>query len=84
MSHHDPTESNRKASVFASAPGLVLLGFLFIAGALLFAEHRAHIVLGAFIWALLVAALVLPAFVRDGWRGNVDRASNSAKRRSAG
>jgi hypothetical protein len=56
--------------VLASAPGLVLLGFLAMAGALLFTEHRAHIVLGALIWIILVAGLVLPAFTQGGWRGS--------------
>ena len=60
--------SDHKANLFASAPGLVLLGFLFIAGILLLTEHRGHAVLGAFIWVILVVALLLPAFMHFGRR----------------
>ena len=72
MSHeeHRAPRSSRKTNVLASAPGLVSVGFLAIAGALFFTEHRAHIVLGALIWIILVAGLVLPAFTQGGWRGS--------------
>lgn len=66
--HIDQDREMRRSSVFASAPGLVLLGFLFVAGALLFTEHHAHAVLGGFIWLILVAVLFFPTFTQGGWR----------------
>ena len=42
--------------------GLVLLGFLAIAGALLFTEHRAH-VLGLLIWLPLLACPLMHFFM---------------------
>ncbi len=65
--HHADPRLGRNANPFSSAPGLILLGCLFIAGALLFTEHRAHAALGAFIWVLFIASLLLPAFMPGGW-----------------
>lgn len=42
--------------------GLVLLGFLFIAGVLLFTEHRAH-VLGFLVWLPLLACPLMHLFM---------------------
>ena len=48
-----------------SRVGLVLIGFLIIAGALLFTEHRAH-VLGLLIWLPLLACPLMHMFMHHG------------------
>ncbi|UFW46517.1 MULTISPECIES: DUF2933 domain-containing protein [Bradyrhizobium] len=45
--------------------GLVLLGFLAIAGALLFTEHRAHVI-GLLIWLPLLACPLMHFFMHGG------------------
>ncbi|MBH5398851.1 DUF2933 domain-containing protein [Bradyrhizobium sp. CNPSo 4010] len=45
--------------------GLVLLGFLIVAGALLFTEHQAH-VLGLLIWLPLIACPLMHIFMHGG------------------
>jgi len=49
--------------------GLVLLGFLVIAGALLFTEHRAH-VLGALIYLPILLCLLMHLFMHGGHGGH--------------
>jgi hypothetical protein len=48
-----------------SKAGIVLVGFLIIAGALLFTEHRAH-VLGLLIWVPLLACPLMHVFMHGG------------------
>lgn len=48
-----------------SKVGIVLAGFLTIAGGLLFTEHRAH-VLGLLIWLLLLACPLMHVFMHRG------------------
>ena len=45
--------------------GMVLLGFLAITGALLFTEHRAH-VLGLLVWLPLLACPLMHFFMHGG------------------
>jgi DUF2933 family protein len=45
--------------------GLVLIGFLVIAGALLLTEHRAH-VLGLLVWLPLLACPLMHVFMHGG------------------
>ncbi|MBR0962066.1 DUF2933 domain-containing protein [Bradyrhizobium japonicum] len=45
--------------------GLVLIGFLVIAGALLFTEHRAHM-LGLLVWLPLLACPLMHLFMHGG------------------
>ncbi|MDF0521264.1 DUF2933 domain-containing protein [Bradyrhizobium yuanmingense] len=45
--------------------GLVLLGFLVVAGALLFTEHQAH-VLGLLVWLPLIACPLMHVFMHGG------------------
>ncbi|WP_454618790.1 DUF2933 domain-containing protein [Bradyrhizobium cenepequi] len=45
--------------------GIVFLGFAVIAGALLFTEHRAH-VLGALVWLPLLACPLMHLFMHGG------------------
>jgi hypothetical protein len=53
------------SSLLFSRTGLVLIGFLIIAGALLFTEHRAH-VLGALVWLPLLACPLMHLFMHGG------------------
>jgi hypothetical protein len=45
--------------------GLVLFGFLVVAGALLFTEHRAH-VFGLLVWLPLLACPLMHLFMHRG------------------
>ena len=60
-----------------SRAGWVLIGFLVIAGALLFTEHRAH-VLGLLIWLPLLACPLMHIFMHGGHghHGNHDQQNN--------
>jgi hypothetical protein len=71
MTHHDnqypgdrPGGGSRSFRI-----GLVLLGFLVIAGALLFTEHRAH-VLGALIYLPLLLCPLMHLFMHHGHGGH--------------
>lgn len=48
-----------------SRAGLVVIGFLIVAGVLLFTEHRAH-VLGLLIWLPLLACPLMHVFMHGG------------------
>jgi hypothetical protein len=52
-------------SFLASPAGIVLLGFLIIGGALLFTEHRAH-VLGLLVWLPLLLCPLMHVFMHGG------------------
>ena len=69
MHHHAEHDSPRHENFFTSRAGLVLLGFLLIGGALLFTEHRAH-VLGALIWLPLLACPLMHLFMHGGHGGH--------------
>ncbi len=62
-----------------SRMGLVLVGFLVIAGALLFTEHQAH-VLGLLIWLPLLACPLMHLFMHGGHGG--DHQQNDDRRPS--
>ncbi|MBR0733233.1 peptidoglycan/LPS O-acetylase OafA/YrhL [Bradyrhizobium japonicum] len=62
-------ERPRQGMSTKSNAGLVLIGFLIIAGALLFTEHRAH-VLGLLIWLPLLACLLMHMFMHHGGHGH--------------
>jgi len=53
MQDHSHSESEPPHNFLTSRAGLVFIGFAIIAGALLFTEHRAH-VLGLLIWLPLL------------------------------
>lgn len=61
--------SSCHASLFHSRTGLVLLGFLSIAGFFLFTEHRAHL-LGALPYLLLLACPLMHLFGHGGHGGH--------------
>lgn len=67
MSIHDHTEHAERSqrSFLTSRAGLVLLGFLAIAGFLLFTEHRAH-VLGLLIYVPLLLCPLMHFFMHGG------------------
>ncbi len=80
MSAQDHTghqEHARESFSLKSRAGLVLIGFLIIAGALLFTEHRAH-VLGLLIWLPLLACPLMHVFMHHGHggHGNSDQQNN--------
>lgn len=65
MHEHSERQEQRQGSFLWSRAGLVLIGFLIIAGVLLFAEHRAH-VLGVLIWLPLLACPLMHFFMHGG------------------
>jgi len=69
MHDHAKLEGQRHSNLLTSRAGLVLLGFLLIGGALLFTEHRAH-VLGALIWLPLLLCPLMHFFMHDGHGGH--------------
>ena len=72
MSPHDHADDEDSAEhdYFTSMRfNVVLLGFLIIAGFLLFTEHRAH-VLGALFYILPLACLFMHMFMHGGHGGN--------------
>ncbi|MFN0044523.1 MAG: DUF2933 domain-containing protein [Alphaproteobacteria bacterium] len=85
MSLHDGTDGrdDRPKRFLTSRAGFVLLGFLAIAGALLFAEHRAH-VLGALIWLPLLACPLMHLFMHGKHGGHGRRADDDRPNREAG
>jgi hypothetical protein len=75
---HPQHQDQSRGSFLTSRMGLVLLGFLAIAGALLFTEHRAH-VLGALIYAPLLLCPLMHFFMHGGHgsHGQHENGSNS-------
>lgn len=68
MSVHDHSghrEDAQQGLSVKSKAGLVLVGFLAIAGTLLFTEHRAH-VLGLLVWLPLLACPLMHMFMHGG------------------
>ena len=66
MSHdHSQHEQSGRRSFFTSRAALVLIGFLIIAGALLFTEHRAH-VLGGLIYLPILLCVGMHFFMHGG------------------
>jgi len=63
--HFGHQRRTRPGMSVKSKAGLVLVGFLIIASALLFTEHRAH-VLGLLIWLPLLACPLMHVFMHGG------------------
>ena len=74
MSLHDHSDHDNhpRGNFLTSRMGLVLIGFLLIAGALLFTEHRAH-VFGALIWLPLLLCPLMHVFGHGGHGGHGGR-----------
>lgn len=69
-SHEHVQDRGPPGRKFPSARfGLVLIGFLIIAGALLLTEHRAH-VLGLLIWLPILACPLMHIFMHGGHGGH--------------
>jgi Protein of unknown function (DUF2933) len=66
---HLDRHDHPQGSFLTSRAGLVLLGFLAIAGVLLFTEHRAH-VLGLLIWLPLLLCPLMHIFMHGGHAGH--------------
>ena len=62
---HSGHQEQVRSGPMKSRAGLVLVGFLIIAGALLFTEHRAH-VLGLLVWLPLLACPLMHVFMHGG------------------
>jgi Protein of unknown function (DUF2933) len=75
MHDHSQHEGQTQGSFLTSRAGFVLFGFLVIASALLFTEHRAH-VFGVLIWLLLLACPLMHMFMHGGHGGHSDHASH--------
>lgn len=65
MQDHSGHQGMGAGMSLKSKAGIVLVGFLIIAGALLFTEHRAH-VLGLLIWVPLLACPLMHVFMHGG------------------
>ena len=65
MHDHSHNRDEPKGSFLASPTGLVLIGFIVIAGALLFTEHRAH-VLGWLVFLPLLLCPLMHIFMHGG------------------
>jgi peptidoglycan/LPS O-acetylase OafA/YrhL len=68
-SHFESQDRERPGISLKAKAGVVLLGFLAIAGALLFTEHRAH-VLGLLVWLPLLACPLMHIFMHHGGHGH--------------
>lgn len=66
---HSSNRDHPRGSFLASPAGIALIGFLAIAGLLLFTEHRAH-VLGALIYVPLLLCPLLHFFMHGGHGGH--------------
>jgi len=71
MSHHHQAHDGDRSSggLLTSRWALAFLGFVVIAGILLFTEHRAH-VLGALIWLPLLLCPLMHVFMHGGHGGH--------------
>jgi hypothetical protein len=63
--HFGHQGQSRQGMSIKSKAGLVLVGFLIIAFALLFTEHQAH-VLGLLVWLPLLACPLMHVFMHGG------------------
>ncbi len=69
----DSDKGIRKNGLVSSPAGIVLVGFLVVAGFYLVTEHRAHLY-GALPWLLLLACPLIHLFMHHGHgdRGGAD------------
>ena len=80
--HSDQHERAERSSFLTSRAGLVLLGFIVIAGALLFTEHRAH-VLGVLLWLPLLACPLMHLFMHGGHGSHGGHGQQNRERRAS-
>ena len=74
--HHDGPEDPVPAPWWKTRSGIVLCGFLLIAGFYLLTEHTAH-VFGALPFLLLAACPLMHLFMHHGHRGHRGHGSDS-------
>ncbi len=74
--------SDERRSFFQSRSGLVLLGFLAVAGFFLWTEHRAHVVAGLWYlpWLLLLACPLMHLFHGHGHGDDDGKTGNDHSR----
>jgi DUF2933 family protein len=84
MSSHEHAEhrDEPQGSFLASPTGLVFIGFVLIAGALLFTEHRAH-VLGVLVYLPLLACPLMHFFMHGGHGGHGHHGRDDRERRAS-
>lgn len=82
MSMHDHSEHAGPPNYHSARIGLVLAGFLLIAGILLLTEHRAH-VLGLLIWLPLLACPLMHIFMHGGHGGHGSHGQQNTEGRSS-
>jgi hypothetical protein len=82
MSSHDHSEHQHhpQRSFLSSPAGLVFIGFAIIAGALLFTEHRAH-VLGILVWLPLLICPLMHIFMHGRHGGHGGHRSHDQRNR---
>ena len=83
MSGHSEHEGKAQGSFLTSRAGIVMLGFLVIAGALLFTEHRAH-VFGILIFLPLLACPLMHIFMHGGHGGHGGHAGQNEPTKDKG
>jgi hypothetical protein len=84
MHDHSDHSNQPRENFLTSRMGLGLIGFLAIAGTLLFTEHRAH-VFGVLIWLPLLACPLMHLFMHGGHgghRGHDDHGQHDRERKS--
>jgi len=69
LHQHSSRHDEPRGNFLTSRTGLVLIGFIVIAGALLLTEHRAH-VLGVLIFLPLLACPLMHVFMHGGHGGH--------------
>ena len=83
MHDHSHQEAEKPPGGFlTSRARLVFIGFAIIAGALLFTEHRAH-VLGVLIWLPLLACLLMHMFMHHGHGGHEGHGQQDDERKAS-
>lgn len=81
LSHdHSGHQDQSPGGFLTSKAGLVLLGFVVVAGALLFTEHRAH-VFGILIWLPLLLCPLMHLFMHGGHGGHGGHAGHDQPNR---
>jgi Protein of unknown function (DUF2933) len=83
MSPHDhcqDRDQRRSGDHLTSPAGLVLIGFLIVAGVFLFTEHRIH-VLGALVYVPLLICPLMHFFMHGGHSGHAGHEQEGRERR---
>ena len=80
--YHLGHRDQARGSFLTSPAGLVLIGFLAIAGVLLFTEHRAH-VLGALIYVPLLICPLMHFFMHGGHGGHGSHQQEDRERKAS-